>query len=180
MNARSNTRGVTLIELLIVIAMMSIFAAGSLAVVVAPAREHAYASREMLFESGAAAFFSAITNDMHSARTVRALTEPPAVVLEGVAANGGGMAYWVDGAGMLRRAVLTASEAAATTGGATAALTPGRGSVMLEKVTVLDAAPEGGAWRVKLVARASDAGRAMEVSHEVLLLAGTAWTGRAK
>jgi prepilin-type N-terminal cleavage/methylation domain-containing protein len=174
---RRRHNGLTLIELLIVIAIMAIMSAASLAVIVAPAREHAYATIEMQFEAGAAAFFAAITNDLHSARDVTVTGEPAAIVLGDISADGRGAAYWVDAAGNLRRAVLTAEECLATRGSVAGVLAGARGAVLLGNVIALSAEREGDAWRIAFRAKAFDVGRTIEASHELKLLPAIAWAG---
>ena len=67
--------GVTLIELLIVIAMLSIFSAGSLMFIMIPLREQAWSSTEGAYQSGIASTFSRLTEDMHEADRVE-ITKP--------------------------------------------------------------------------------------------------------
>ena len=80
----------TLVEMLIVIAMIAVFAGASLVVVTAPAQEQAYADIETPFEAGAARFFASVVGDAHGATTMLVSRSPQALVLRGAAPDGSG------------------------------------------------------------------------------------------
>lgn len=109
----AGSRAVTLIELLIVVAILAILSATLLAVITAPPQEQIFADVDNAFESGSTTFFGALVTDAHAARTLDQRTSPAAIAFPAVADGGKTVLYFVDPDRHLRRAVVSDKEAQA-------------------------------------------------------------------
>lgn len=97
-------RAFTLIELLIVIAIIAIVTASSMAVMTAPAEENVFANADYEAEAGQGLLFGRLAMDCHAATT--ATVEQERLVLEGADST----LYFVDEKRRLRRAAFKAGE----------------------------------------------------------------------
>lgn len=172
----------TLIELLIVVAIIAIFAASSLSVVTAPAEEQAFSIIDEHFESGTNLFFTHFVADAHDAESLRVIENPPALILTQAGETNSAVAYFVDSRHQLRRAILSGDELAAlATRGERGALEY-RGAVLIEAVVELRAEKQEstGLWRVSLHARSTRLDREINVNRHVDVCVGHSWLGGAQ
>lgn len=169
-------RAFTLIELLIVVAIISILSAGSMAIVVAPGQERVLAEEEHALEAGAGLFFATLVSDAHSASALESHDSPKALVLRQAASGGEDVVYYVDAKHVLRRGILAGEK--------TAAFIEGKASLdsdpaVLANVGQLSASrdAQSGLWRVRLQSSLSRIGRQIGIDRQVLLAPGKSWTG---
>lgn len=98
---RQTDRAFTLIELLIVVAIMAIFAASMLAVITGPMFEQPRSVAESTQQAGASLFLARIVDEVHSAQRIQSGTN--AVAFTGGGRNGGDVVYALDSARQLHR-----------------------------------------------------------------------------
>ena len=165
--------GYTLIELLIVVAIIAIMTAGSLTVIVAPMQEQAFASIDHARQTGESACFARLVEDAHAAVRV-AIAEPGKLVLETTGTRAESVMYYVDAEKHLRRLVAPAGQAPDATGSA--------GAALMDDVQTFTAVSDGPTRQCRIVIAASTAkyNRTLSASHELVLGVGAdSWTGEA-
>lgn len=99
--------GVTLIELLIVIAIMSIFAGMVMTAIVAPMKDREVSEQTMEFEAGAGKFFSQFLRDVRTASSIDTTTSG-VIALTSSTLNGETVSYTIEpaeGRNLLQRRV---------------------------------------------------------------------------
>jgi prepilin-type N-terminal cleavage/methylation domain-containing protein len=170
---RTGHRAFTLIELLIVVALLAIFAAASLSVITTPAEEQHTANMDMQTEAGMGLFFSTVVADMHDATTVTQTQTPAGLELSGLGGSQRAVRYWVDPRNQLRRAAFSTAASVEMAPG------DGSGAPILENVRTFEGTqlPEPGRWRVRVVTHQSRFGRSIDFDRHVDVLAGHAWAG---
>lgn len=104
-------RAFTLIELLIVIAIIAILAGGMIAYVVMPPKEQLQATADMEIERGLGTFFSKLVADAHNAIRLTLAKNNKAIVLEGSGQDASAV-YFVDQHHCLRRSLMTSQQMA--------------------------------------------------------------------
>lgn len=175
-------RGVTLIELLIVIAIIAVMSAATLAVITAPLQEDVLSRMDAATEAGLASFFSALAQDAHTAATLEPVAEAPGLRLKGAGGEGGAadVVYFVDGHRRLRRAVVAAGSVPGSgpAGGADGrtgeGAAPAPGTALLEDVQELTAEPaaEGRLWKVRVRGGTERFGRPLVYDRQMILGVG--------
>ncbi|MCX7718337.1 MAG: prepilin-type N-terminal cleavage/methylation domain-containing protein [Candidatus Sumerlaeaceae bacterium] len=163
--------GFTLIETLIVVAMLAIFTASSLVMVTAPMYERVYADIEAPREAGLATLLPALVSDAHAAASAEA--PDGAFVLRGAAPGGDDIAYFVDTAKQLRRAQASAGASWEDLRGRAA------GAALLEDIEAFSASHDesAGLWRVTLRTATTRLGRKMSADHTITVAVGKTWAG---
>ncbi len=153
-------RAFTLIELLIVIAILAIMTASSIAVITVPMREQVISGMEASNEAGVSAFFSKLIPDAHGALELQPTSQPQGVTLIGAAPGGGDVTYFIDGNKRLRRTTRSPGDAPAA---------PAEGAALLDDATSLtaDAQPDTGLWRITVNAGVERLGRDMRLQRSV-------------
>ncbi|MCB2156959.1 prepilin-type N-terminal cleavage/methylation domain-containing protein [bacterium] len=155
---RNRYQGLTLIELLIVIAIISIMAAGSLAIITEPMKEHVRANIRMEQEAGFSTLAAQIVADAHDSDKAKVGTE--SIEFPGIAR------YYVDGARVLRRSV----------GDDTA------GAALLPHVRefTMDRSSEDGLQQIHVVSSIVIAEREVRLDRRIPLRVGNDWIGGVK
>ncbi|MBI5155490.1 type II secretion system protein [Candidatus Poribacteria bacterium] len=168
----------TLIELLIVVAIMAIFAGGTMAVITAPMQERVWADAEMPLEAGAATFFAKAVSDVHDAGSLEYSDSPSAIFLWPVHATDAAVAYVVGPDGVLRRVAGSSEDIAR----AISEPSPSSGPALVSGVTDLRAEHlgEGPVWRISLRAGSEILGRQVVTEHSVNLAVGRGWVGEGR
>ena len=170
----SKPRGLTLIELLIVIAILSIFSVGILAVATAPLRERLYAEQDLGREAGLALLHSKLTADAHNAFEAQAVANPPGFALR--SHDRSTVVYYLDDKRTIRRWRIGG-------GGVDAfqsrhATNPRHGTPLLQGVDGFDVTlREDGRWALSLRGEEQVLDNNYRLDEELTLLAGLAWTG---
>jgi prepilin-type N-terminal cleavage/methylation domain-containing protein len=164
-------RGYTLIEMLIVVAILAVFSASSLVIVTAPMYERVYADIEAPREAGLATLLPALVADAHAAASAEA--PDGAFILRGAAPDGGDVAYFVDSAKQLRRAQAAAGASVDEMRAQTA------GAALIEDIEVFSAAHDEatGLWSVTVRAATSRLARNMSADRTIAVAVGKAWAG---
>jgi prepilin-type N-terminal cleavage/methylation domain-containing protein len=173
-NIQHNVRhlaGFTLIETLIVFAILAILSTSSLVIVTAPMYERAYADIEAPREAGLATLLPALVSDAHAAASAEGADG--AFVLRGAAPGGGDIAYFVDTARQLRRAQAAPGASVDELRGLAA------GSALIEDIEVFSAARDEatGLWRVTLRAATTRLARDMSADRTIAVAVGKRWAG---
>jgi prepilin-type N-terminal cleavage/methylation domain-containing protein len=146
-------RGFTLIEMLIIVAVLAIAAGGMMGLIVAPIQEQVIADREASWEAGAAVLAARVVRDAHGASAV-GTTEDGGLWLDTAA---GRVVYTLNGDLVQRR---VGNAAAAT---------------LLDGVATLEAAPlADGRWSLRLEGATNRAHRPMTINREFVFLPGLA------
>lgn len=155
----------TLIELLIVVAIIAIITGGSMAILTGPMFERVRAEDQEAFEAGAGVFFASLVHDAHRAASMEA-ESTGTITLTFAAPAPGKAVYAINEQGTLTRAV---------DGTPGAKLVPEVESLKAEKLST------GSLWTVSLSAslRGYD-GKSTTVTRRMDVLAGAnAWAGGA-
>jgi prepilin-type N-terminal cleavage/methylation domain-containing protein len=143
----------TLIELLIVVAIIAILAAGMISYVVIPPREQVQATSDMENETGLGGLFAKLVADAHNATTLTLAHGGRALILKESAPEASAV-YFVDGKGGLRRALVATQRVKELIGkeAETNWKEPAPASLLAANVRRFDAAPlgEGPLWRIRL------------------------------
>ena len=111
MIARSQ-KAFTLIELLIVVAMIAILCAATINFIIIPPRESAWATTDMENEGGLQLFFTKLVTDAHNATSMTLAAPQNALFLHGATGSESAV-YYLDRQQRLRRALLPPGEAVA-------------------------------------------------------------------
>lgn len=165
--------GYTLIELLIVVAIIAIMSAASITVFVAPMQENAFASIDNARQNGEATLFARLVEDAHSADRIIA-AQPGKLALETSGTHAQTITYYIDSQQMLRRHVTNAA-----TGPATA----NAGAALLENVQTFTPGQtaNGKQCSITLASGTTRYARKIGDSHSIVLGIGTqGWTGEAQ
>lgn len=182
-------RAVTLIELLIVCAIMAIFAASLLAVVTAPAEERVFADVDNTFESGAATLFGALVADAHAAQRLEVGDKPTALVFMPSRPGDPVPVYFVDPVNQVRRALVDADQARRLLSGDTegsdlwrqrgGSLVPDVARLQAERIA--DERSDSGPvlWRISLLASHRQLGREQILDRRVDVAVGLHESGLA-
>lgn len=145
-------RAFTLIELLIVVAIISIFASVLIATVTAPAYEQNRSIVEREQEAGAAIFFSRVAADAHEARDIAHSRR--GFVFSAAAGEGkSDVAYLLDDQKRVWRLVLTPEESARLLEGPPVEAAGVQAPVVVRNVEMLEVGPVEefpGVWRITL------------------------------
>lgn len=180
MNQSQAARAFTLIELLIVVAILSIFAASLLAVVTAPAQEQVFADIENQYESGAAILFTRVVEDAHACGRLAIPEEPRALAFLPRAGKEWASVYFIDDDGVLRYLAARQEEASEWLRSGDR---PDRweleGAALLEGAERLGAEPlqPEGLWRISLRASKRQLGRELRLDRHMDVSLGAAWNG---
>ncbi len=100
---KTNRKAFTLIELLIVIAIIAIGASALLAVIVAPLKEQVIADYHVEMERGSMSFFSSLTTDIHSAGDFEIGDNGSRIEITPAIQNENRIIYYVNDEHVLRR-----------------------------------------------------------------------------
>jgi len=180
---RSKRAAFTLIELLIVIAIISIMAGATMAYLTAPAEEQVFAIEEQAYESGGGVFFSQLVADAHDsaslAATGDATSGPQTLVFRPGAKDAPAIVYFVDKDGHLRRAKAVEGAGAADRMEAMDAMDVAASAVLMDGVERLSAQFDKATslWRVSLRAGFERYDRKTGIERQVDVAVGPAWLG---
>lgn len=172
-------RAFTLIELLIVVAIMGMISASMLAFIQTPAEEHTFAVIENAMESGAALFFTHITSEAHRAKAIKSGSVGQSLALTGAGRNGLDVVYFVDSEKRLRRVETPHEEARKILDGTSAKTVVPLGAALLSHVQHIGVEPNGanGLYTITLRAETSRLARNMKIDRSVETHVGNAWMG---
>lgn len=173
---RTACHGVTLIELLIVAAIISVSSAALLAVVTAPGYEQNRATIDRELQAGMAMFFSRLPGEAHAATRVE--SAPGAFALAGAGRDGADVVYVVDAQNMLRRLETAPDETAAFLEGRAEAQRMRTAPLLVPSVQALSAEPaKDGLWRFRLEVLGSSNRQPLPYANQMDLGIGSFWTG---
>lgn len=176
---RPARRGLTLIELLIVVAVMSILTASTLAFITGPMHDERIATREAAQEAQLTSFFARLTAEVHRAESVEA--GEAFVLLRGASVPPGEdetLVYYRNAAGTIMRVPLRAGAAAAAAAWAAPdSETPAEASPVVEGVRVFACATEPADLLRVMLTPEREPGRPVRV-REVALAVGLARGGQ--
>jgi prepilin-type N-terminal cleavage/methylation domain-containing protein len=163
----------TLIELLIVVAIIAIMSAASMAVIVAPMQERTFASLDHSRQAGESTLLARLVEDTHSAARIPT-AEAGRLVLETTGSAALRITYHVDTDHHLRRHVAKLSEPAAA---------DGTGAALIDDV--LSFTPElvsdGRQCRVQIASGVVKYNRPVGSRQDVVLAVGSAgWSGEVR
>lgn len=166
---RHQRNAFTLIELLIVIAIIAILTAASITTFVAPMQEQAFASIDHSRQVGESTLLARLVEDAHSADKVTTASAGE-FVLQTTGTAPISIRYYVDDSKRLRRSANALDAPQPTSPGAS--LMDDVNTFTAEQLTT------GGQYRVRLASGTSRYARKLENSHELVLNVGAAaWTG---
>ncbi len=171
---RRRRRAFTLIELLIVVAIIAIMSAATFSIITAPLQEDVLSDIEASAETGLATFFSALVQDAHSATVMEPQASGDGMRLRGAAAGGADVVYQVDAQRRLRRMVTAEEGPDGPVAG------PAPGAAILENVEALtvEAIPDSRLWRVAVRGGTTRFGRPLIFDRQVNLGVGvTSFSG---
>ena len=106
-----NHRAFTLIEMLIVVAIISILAIGMIAYITVPPREQMQATVDMENEMGLSAFFAKLVTDAHNAAGLTITQNKKGLILEDSGKDVSAV-YFIDRNDHLRRCLMTRQQTA--------------------------------------------------------------------
>lgn len=166
----TTTRAFTLIELLIVVAIIAVISASSLAVLTGPMYERVRAEDQQAFETGSGLFFATVIADAHRAASLEVSPTDSSATTQTLTfqiadATTSTVRYTVNSAGILSRSV---------DGKLTANLAPGIQVLTAEKQSTASL------WTVTLAGkiRGFDAGVQTTTTRQLDVLVGpNSWTG---
>lgn len=165
------TRGYTLIELLIVVAIIAIMSAASMTIFVAPMQENAIASIDNARQNGESTFFARLVEDAHSANRILA-AQPGKLSLETTGTVPQTITYYTDEQHSLRRHVAKSPGDLKS---------PNAGAALLENVQTFtpEQISDGKECRITLASATTRYARTFGESHTIVLGIGSqGWTGR--
>lgn len=180
MNASRRT-AFTLIELLIVVAIIAIFSASLIAVVTAPGFEQNRSMIERDQEAGTALLFSHFVADAHEADD--AIASPRGIVFRGAGKKGEDVVYVLDGSKQVRRALATTEDSAALLEQDMANKVPAGASVIVRNVEEFSIAADAGKeglWRLVLATHTQANRQPIDYRREMTFGVGKFWVGGAQ
>ncbi|MBX7247151.1 MAG: prepilin-type N-terminal cleavage/methylation domain-containing protein [Candidatus Sumerlaeaceae bacterium] len=162
-------RAVTLIELLIVVAIIAIFSGGSMAILIAPAQEQAYAGIEVPAETGCSRLFAALVADAHSATAVEHDAATSTTIFR-AAADGKDVVYRVDANARLRRIAGAQADDKIPDSS--------RGSMLIESISEFSLVrQQGNLWRVSVASNTRRMARNLGLHRSLDVAVGRSWSG---
>ena len=160
-SVRGLRRGFTLIEMLIVVAILSIITASLISYIQMPPREQLQATTDVAIEQGLAACFSKLVADAHNATELRMTPDGRGLIAEN-SGEGSSAVYYVDADQTLRRAIASEAQAEQARGGALDWQAGLQGAMIARRVERFEAAPAAtsGMWTIVVSVETGDEGHA--------------------